>query len=80
LPPVDSMDGLWNDFERAAVENKLSAAIVGSNETVKAGLEKLVSETAADEVIVVTDTYNHADRLESYDRVAAVAKELGVAA
>jgi hypothetical protein len=43
-------------------------------------LEKLVLETAADEVIVVTDTYNHADRLESYDRVAAVAKELGVAA
>jgi alkanesulfonate monooxygenase SsuD/methylene tetrahydromethanopterin reductase-like flavin-dependent oxidoreductase (luciferase family) len=80
LPPVDSMEELWNDFERAAVENKLSAAIVGSNETVKTGLEKLVSETAADEVIVVTDTYNHADRLESYDRVAAVAKELGVAA
>jgi luciferase family oxidoreductase group 1 len=80
LPPVDSMDALWNDFERAAVETKLSAAIVGSNETVKAGLEKLVSETAADEVIVVTDTYNHADRLESYERVAAVAKELGVAA
>jgi luciferase family oxidoreductase group 1 len=80
LPPVDSMDALWNDFERAAVEMKLSAAIVGSNETVKAGLEKLVSDTAADEVIVVTDTYNHADRLGSYERVAAVAKELGVAA
>jgi luciferase family oxidoreductase group 1 len=80
LPPVDSMEDLWQDFERAAVETKLSAAIVGSNATVKAGLEKLVSETAADEVIVVTDTYNHADRLRSYERVAAVAKELGVAA
>jgi luciferase family oxidoreductase group 1 len=80
LPPVDSMDGVWNDFEQAAVENKLSAAIVGSNETVKVGLEKLVLEAAADEVIVVTDTYNHADRLESYKRVAAVVKELGVAA
>src|SRR6266550_139223 len=80
LPPVDSMEGLWQDFERAAVETKLSAAIVGSNATVKVGLEKLVSETAADEVIVVTDTYDHADRLRSYERVAAVAKELGVAA
>src|ERR1700737_2395984 len=66
LPPVDSMDELWDDFERAAVETKLSAAIVGSNATVKAGLEKLVSETAADELIVVTDTYDHADRLRSY--------------
>src|SRR6266581_9767472 len=80
LPPVDSMEGLWQDFERAAVESKLSAAIVGSNATVKAGLEELISETAADEVIVVTDTYDHADRLQSYERVAAVAKESGVAA
>ena len=36
----------------------------------KAGLEKLVRETGADEVIVVTDTYEHADRLQSYERVA----------
>jgi luciferase family oxidoreductase group 1 len=80
LPPVDSMEELWQDSERAAVETRLSAAIVGSNATVKAGLEKLVSETVADEVIVVTDTYDHADRLRSYERVAAAAKELGVAA
>jgi luciferase family oxidoreductase group 1 len=76
LPPVDSMDDIWDNFERAAVENKLGAAIVGSNATVKAGLEKLVSETAADEVIVVTDTYEHSDRLQSYERVAEVAKKL----
>ena len=80
LPPVDSMEDLWQDFERAAVDTRLSAAIVGSNATVKAGLEKLVSETAADEVIVVTDTYDHADRLRSYERVATAARELGVAA
>jgi luciferase family oxidoreductase group 1 len=73
LPPLDSMEGLWQDGERAAVENKLRAAIVGSNATVKAGLRKLVGDTAADEVIVVTDTYEHADRLQSYRRVADVA-------
>jgi luciferase family oxidoreductase group 1 len=73
LPPVDSMNPLWQDDERAAVENKLRAAIVGSDATVKAGLEKLVEDTAADEVIVVTDTYKHADRIESYRRVAGVA-------
>ena len=73
LPPLDSMEGLWQDGERAAVENKLRAAIVGSNATVKAGLRKLVGDTAADEVIVVTDTYEHAARLQSYRRVADVA-------
>jgi luciferase family oxidoreductase group 1 len=76
LPPVDSMEPLWNEFERAAVENKLGAAIVGSVESVKARLEKLVSETLADEAIVVTDTYDHADRLRSYQLVAEIAKEL----
>jgi luciferase family oxidoreductase group 1 len=80
LPPVDSMDGLWNDLERAAVENKLGAAIVGSDITVRAGLEKLVADTGADEVIVVTDTYEHEDRLRSYERVAQVAREWAVAA
>ena len=43
LPPVDSMEPLWQDGERAAVENRLRAAIVGSDATVKAGLEKLVA-------------------------------------
>jgi luciferase family oxidoreductase group 1 len=73
LPPVDSMQPLWQDWERAAVENKLGAAIVGSDATVKRGLEKLVGDTGANEVIVVTDTYEHADRLESYRRLAGVA-------
>jgi len=70
---VDSMEGMWQDWERAAVESKLGAAIVGSNATVKEGLEKLVGDTGADEVIVVTDTYEHADRMESYRRVAGIA-------
>ena len=72
LPPVDSMEGLWSDWEQSAVQNKLSAAIVGSDATVKAGLEKFLENTGADEVIMVTDTYEHADRLESYRRVADV--------
>jgi luciferase family oxidoreductase group 1 len=73
LPPVDSMDSLWNDFERAAVEGRLREAIVGSASVVKAGLEKLVADTDADEVIAVTDTWDHEARLDSYRRVAQIA-------
>jgi luciferase family oxidoreductase group 1 len=78
LPPVDSMEPLWQDFERVAVESKLGAAIVGSNATVRAGIEKLVDETGADELIVVTDTYEPADRLQSYERVARIAQTIEV--
>ena len=79
LPPVDSMEPLWSDFEKAAVENRLGAAIVGSDATVQAGLEKLVSDTHADEVIVVTDTYEYSDRMDSYERVARIAAEINMA-
>jgi luciferase family oxidoreductase group 1 len=78
LPPVDSMEPLWQDGERAAVENRLRAAIVGSDATVKAGLENLVADTGADEVIVVTDTYEHGDRLQSYRRVGGIAAKIEV--
>jgi luciferase family oxidoreductase group 1 len=73
LPPVDSMDALWQDHEREAVESRLHKAIVGSEATVTAGLQQLVDETLADEVIVVADTYDHMDRLQSYERVARIA-------
>ena len=78
LPPVDSMDLLWQDWERATVESKLGAAIVGSDATVKAGMERLVRETGADELIVVTDTYDPADRLHSYQRVAGIANTIEI--
>ena len=79
LPPVDSLDAIdrpWNAFERAAVESRLSAAIVGSDETVKGGLQKLAAETGANEVIIVTDTWDHEARLDSYHRVARIAASI----
>ena len=76
LPPVDSMEPLWQDFERFAVESKLGAAIVGSEATVKAGIKKLLDDTGADELILVTDTFEHTDRLQSYERVARIANTI----
>jgi len=73
LPPVDSMQTLWRSGEREAVQSRLSEAIIGSEATVKSGMERLARETGADELIVVTDTYEQSDRIESYQRVARVA-------
>jgi luciferase family oxidoreductase group 1 len=79
LPPVDSMRALWRNGEREAVQSRLSEAIVGSEATVKAGMERLARETGTNELIVVTDTYEHADRIESYRRVAGVAATITAA-
>ncbi len=73
LPPVDSMDSIWSEWERVAVMSKLHAAIVGSEATVQTGLERLVAATGANEIIAVTDTWGHEARLESYCRLAQVA-------
>jgi alkanesulfonate monooxygenase SsuD/methylene tetrahydromethanopterin reductase-like flavin-dependent oxidoreductase (luciferase family) len=44
--------------------------IVGSPETVRAGLEEVAAEYRADEVIVVTITHDHDARTRSYELVA----------
>jgi luciferase family oxidoreductase group 1 len=45
-------------------------AIIGSPEKVRAGLEELATEYAAEEVIVVTITYDHEARRRSYQLLA----------
>jgi luciferase family oxidoreductase group 1 len=51
--------------------------IVGSPETVRAGLEEVAAEYGAEEVIVLTITHDHAARRRSYELIAE-AFELGV--
>ncbi|MFC5862788.1 LLM class flavin-dependent oxidoreductase [Acidicapsa dinghuensis] len=82
VAPIESMDHPapgyepWSPLEREAVHARLGAAIVGSDATVQAGLDKLISETGADEIIAVTDLWEHSDRLDSYQRVAAIAQAI----
>jgi luciferase family oxidoreductase group 1 len=71
-PPVDSMDGLWTPRERALVEDKLGTAIVGGPETLQRKLTQFIEATKADEIMIATDVYNHADRLRSYEIAAEV--------
>lgn len=74
MPPVENVDELANPLERAAVQSKLGAAIVGSLETVRRGLERLLAETQADELMIVSNAYEHTDRLRSYEIVMEVAR------
>jgi len=46
--------------------------IIGSPEKVRAGIEQLASEYGAEEVIVVTITYDHGARRRSYELLAEV--------
>src|SRR3712207_8192890 len=43
-----------------------SMQVVGDPRTVRARIEELAENTAADEVMVTTNVYDHAERLRSY--------------
>ncbi|MGC4014695.1 MAG: LLM class flavin-dependent oxidoreductase [Luteolibacter sp.] len=65
--PVETMDGLWDTSEQAAVASFFGAAIIGGPETVKQKLEEAIATTGADELILNSQFYHHADRLRSYE-------------
>jgi luciferase family oxidoreductase group 1 len=77
-PPIDDIETYWSPAEKAQAMRMLARSIVGSPETVRAGLAALIAETGADELMVVSDVYDHAARLHSYQLIAeANAKNAG---
>jgi luciferase family oxidoreductase group 1 len=69
-PPIDDIETYWTPMEKAQAGRMLARSIVGSPETVRKGLAALVEETGADEIIVVSDVYEHAERLRSIELIA----------
>ena len=72
-PPIDDIESYWSPMEKAQVQRMLARSVVGSRETVRTGLAALVEETRADELIVVSDVYDHALRLRSFELIADAA-------
>jgi alkanesulfonate monooxygenase SsuD/methylene tetrahydromethanopterin reductase-like flavin-dependent oxidoreductase (luciferase family) len=52
--------------------------IIGSPETVRAGIEELAASYGADEVIVVTITHDHEARRRSYELLAGAMSLNGI--
>ena len=66
-PPVEDMDAIWTDAEKMHIERMTAEAIVGSPATAQARIEDLVARTGAEELIVMTEAWEHEDRLRSYE-------------
>jgi alkanesulfonate monooxygenase SsuD/methylene tetrahydromethanopterin reductase-like flavin-dependent oxidoreductase (luciferase family) len=70
-PPIDDIESYWSPVEKAQAMRMLARSIVGSPDTVREGLAALFAETGADELMVVSDIYDHGTRLHSYELIAA---------
>lgn len=69
-PPIDDIESYWTPLEKTQVAQMLARSIVGSPGTVHAGIAALVAETGADELIVVSDVFDQATRLLSFELIA----------
>lgn len=68
-PPVDPEE-IGTEQQRAMIESMFSIKAVGSPETVRQKLEEFSESTGADELIVVTYTYDPEDRKRSMKLLA----------
>ena len=69
-PPIDDIENYWTPMERAQAMRMLARSIIGSADTVRKGIAALIEETGADELIVVSDIYEHSERLRSIELIA----------
>jgi luciferase family oxidoreductase group 1 len=74
-PPVATMDGVWSDYEKAAVHQMMQYAIIGSKDTVQKGLQRFLDDTGVDELMVVSHLYDHEAKLKSYNLVGDLFKK-----
>ncbi|WP_428950668.1 MsnO8 family LLM class oxidoreductase [Streptomyces sp. cg35] len=75
LPPAERVAALeMTPKERELYESGLRGHIVGTEQQVTDALEGVIKESGAQEVLVTTSTYDREDLLESYRRLARVAR------
>jgi hypothetical protein len=66
------MDDYWSPIEQAGVEQSLAYSVVSVPDAVARGLEALIAESQADELMLTAQIYDHAARLRSFEITAEV--------
>lgn len=71
-PPIEDIDTYWTEQEKAQAMQMLACSIVGGPDTVRKGIDRLLERTQADELMIVSDTFDPAMRLRSFEIIAEV--------
>ncbi|GAA4085919.1 LLM class flavin-dependent oxidoreductase [Actinomadura miaoliensis] len=70
--PAETAAHPYTPLEREIIQARMDSQVVGGPDTVRRQMDALVEQTAADEVMVTTMVYDHADRLRSYELLAGL--------
>ena len=73
-PPVDNMDELWNEYEKAMASQMLALTFIGTPEKIKKEIEGFIHQTQIDEIMVISNIYEQHAKLHSYKLFAEVMK------
>ena len=73
-PPIDDIENYWTPAEKAEAQQWLALSVYGSPETVRGGIERILERTKADELMIVSDVFDHAERLRSFELIAEAVK------
>jgi luciferase family oxidoreductase group 1 len=71
--PEEAAAYSYTNLDKAIVSDRQAAAIIGSPDTVRAGINELLKATHADELMITTQLFDPADRIRSIDLVADIA-------
>ncbi len=73
-PPVDNMDELWSEYEKAMAGQMLALTFIGTPEKIKKEMQNFINQTQVDEIMVISNIYEQQAKLYSYELFAEVMK------
>jgi luciferase family oxidoreductase group 1 len=73
-PPVDSMDHIWTEEQKAYLDQMLSLSFIGSRETIKKDLQEFIKRTQIDEIMIISNIYDQKAKIHSYELFAEIMK------
>jgi luciferase family oxidoreductase group 1 len=71
-PPIANHLNSISDAERALLNQVLSCSAIGSKEKVLEKIKSFIATTAADELMITSQIFNHEARLHSYEITAKI--------
>ena len=74
-PPIDDIDSYWTPMEKAQAGQMLARSVIGSKDRVRSGIARFIAETDVDELMIVSDIYDHQARLRSFEIIAEAGRE-----
>ena len=75
-PPVDESEIRWSPAEDQHVRRMTLYSLIGSPETIRSNVDKILQDTGADEIIATAQIFDHAARLRSFEIFSEVMRSL----